>query len=124
MTSFCRFKNTFEQTDGLTMGNLRESRKGAIEGLFGYLTKQDTTDIVSPGDSAKQADLFIAVNASTVELTDIEEYIAATVRDKPLIIWNMELDTLRSDLGEHLVFQCSLIFDQGALLLWNTGKLG
>lgn len=67
--------------------------------MFGYLTKQDTTNIVSPGESAKKADLFIAVNASTVELTDIEKYIEATVREKPLIIWNMELDTLRSDLG-------------------------
>lgn len=83
------------------MGNLRESRKGAIEGMFGYLTKQDTTDIVTPGESAKRADLFIAVNASTVELTDIEKYIAETVGDKPLIIWNMELDTLRSDLGNY-----------------------
>jgi len=81
------------------MGNLRESRKGAAEGLFGYLTRQDTAKIVPPGESAKQADLFIAVNASTVELTDIEKYIQETVGEKPLIIWNMELDTLRSDLG-------------------------
>ena len=84
------------------MGNLRESRKGAIEGMFGYLTKQDTTNIVSPGESAKKADLFIAVNASTVELADIEKYIETTVQDKPLIIWNMELDTLRSDLGKFI----------------------
>ena len=73
------------------MGNLRESRKGAAEGLFGYLTRQDTAKIVPPGESAKKADLFIAVNASTVELTDIEKYIEATVGDKPMIIWNMEL---------------------------------
>lgn len=97
--SFKMFKNAFEQTEGLTMGNLRESRKGAAEGLFGYLTRQDTAKIVPPGESAKQADLFIAVNASTVELTDIEKYIQETVGEKPLIIWNMELDTLRSDLG-------------------------
>lgn len=81
------------------MGNLRESRKGAIEGFFGYLARQDTTNIVPPGESAKKANLFIVVNASTVELTDIEKYIAETVGDKPLIIWNMELDTLRADLG-------------------------
>jgi hypothetical protein len=86
--------------EGLTMGNLRESRKGAIEGLFGYLTQQSTVKIVPPGESAKKADMFIAVNASTVELTDIEKYIQETVGDKPIIIWNMELDTLRSDLGE------------------------
>ena len=82
------------------MGNLRESRKGAIEGIFGYLAKSDGASIVTPGESAKQADLFIVVNASTVELVDIEKYIEVTVQQKPLIIWNMELDTLRSDLGE------------------------
>jgi len=82
------------------MGNLRESRKGALEGLFGYLTQQSTVKIVPPGELAKKADMYIAVNASTVELTDIERYIQETVGDKPIIIWNMELDTLRSDLGE------------------------
>ena len=82
------------------MGNLRESRKGAIEGIFGYLAKSDGASIVTPGESAKQADLFVVVNASTVELVDIEKYIEVTVQQKPLIIWNMELDTLRSDLGE------------------------
>lgn len=82
------------------MGNLRESRKGALEGLFGYLTNNDTTKILPPGEAAKKADSFIVVNASTVELLDVEKYIAETVKEKPLIIWNMELDTLRSDLGE------------------------
>lgn len=96
----CRFKSVFDQTEGLTMGNLRESRKGAIEGVFGYLAKKDGADIVPPGESAKKADLFIVVNASTVELVDIEKYIDVTAKEKPLIIWNMELDTLRSDLGK------------------------
>lgn len=82
------------------MGNLRESRKGALEGMFGYITKNDSANIVPPGEAAKKADLFIVVNASTVELLDVEKYIAATVDAKPLIIWNMELDTLRSDLGK------------------------
>ena len=73
------------------MGNLRESRKGAIEGVFGYLSKKDSADIVPPGESAKKADLFIVTNASTVELVDIEKYIEVTAKTKPLIIWNMEL---------------------------------
>ena len=81
------------------MGNLRESRKGALQGVLGYLTRNETAGMVPPGEAAKKADLFIAVNASCVELSDIEQYVAETVGEKPFIIWNMELDTLRADLG-------------------------
>ena len=48
---------------------------------------------------ARKANVFIVVNASTIELPDVEKYIAATVAERPLILWNLELDTLRADLG-------------------------
>ena len=51
--------------------------------------------------AARKADLFIVVNASTIELPDVEKYVAETVGDRPLVLWNLELDTLRADLGEH-----------------------
>lgn len=50
-------------------------------------------------ESAEKADIFIATNASAIELTEIEKYKKAVVGDRPLVLWNLELDTLRADLG-------------------------
>ncbi|KAK9865651.1 hypothetical protein WJX84_008406 [Apatococcus fuscideae] len=94
--SYPMFKSSLELTDGLTLGYLRESQKSWLSTLTGGT---GGTDLADPSQNALKADVYIATNASCIELTDIEKYVAETVKEKPFILWNMELDTLRADLG-------------------------
>ena len=96
----CRFKSALELSDGMiSMGYLSEGRKGFMGGLSKMFGNQDNA-VASPGEAAAKADIYIAVNASTIELPDVEKYVAEYVGDKPIVLWNLELDTLRADLGE------------------------
>lgn len=104
-----RFKPTLELSDGtLNMGYLSEGRKGFMGGLSKMFGNKDNA-VASPGEAAAKADMYIVVNASTIELPDIEKYVAEYVGDKPIVVWNLELDTLRADLGEHTVASVSTL---------------
>ncbi len=95
----CRFKPSLDLSDGdLTMGYLNEGRKGFMGGLSKMFGNNDNA-VASPGEAAAKADMYICVNASTIELPDIEKYVAEYVGDKPIVLWNLELDVLRADLG-------------------------
>lgn len=39
------------------------------------------------------------INHSTVELPSVEKYADEVAKDKVVLLWNLELDTLRADLG-------------------------
>ncbi len=97
----CRFKSSLELTEGLTLGYLRESRKGWLSSFTG-----NSPDLASPSQNALKADVYIATNASCIELTDIKKYVEETVKDRPFILWNMEVDTLRADLGQTSLLDC------------------
>ena len=82
------------------MGHLNEGNKGFLGG-FSRLFGNSNNVVADPGEAAAKADMYIAVNASTIELVDIERYVAEHVGDKPIVLWNLELDTLRADLGKY-----------------------
>lgn len=94
-----RFKATLDIADGITMGHLKENSKGVFSSfnLFGSVPD---TDAETLSLAARKADVFIVVNASTIELLDVEKYVEETIGDRPLVLWNLELDTLRADLGK------------------------
>jgi len=50
---------------------------------------------------AKLADVHVVLNATTTEMIDVEEYAQRYCQDgKVLILFNLNLDTLRGDLGQ------------------------
>lgn len=63
----CRFKAALEASPGVSMGHFREGRPSLLGQLFGGGGRPD------PVAAAQAADVFIALNASTVELTDLGE---------------------------------------------------
>jgi hypothetical protein len=46
-----------------------------------------------------EADAFIVVNLSTIELETLEKFTLETAKERPVICLNTQLDTLRADLG-------------------------
>ena len=92
-----RFKNALNRTEGqVTMGYLLEGKKGIFPSL-GLFTQGQSP--VPPSESAKTADVFMAINITSIDLPPLEKYIAEYVEGRPMVLWNLELDTLRSDLG-------------------------
>ena len=91
------FKSALETSDGVTLGHLMEGKSNFLSSLTSQFGLGESCP--DPTERAKQADIYISANASTVELKELEEYTNAVVKDKPLVTWNMELDNLRADLG-------------------------
>ncbi|RMZ57225.1 hypothetical protein APUTEX25_004059, partial [Auxenochlorella protothecoides] len=84
---------------GVTLGHLRESRPGKFGTWFRAQANSADPD-VDAAAAGRGAEVFFALNASAVELPDIERYATDSLdASKPLITWNLALDTLRADLG-------------------------
>lgn len=84
------------------------SLKGLGIGLSNSMYESKEVAERKTTEFAEKADIFIATNASAVELTEIEKYKQSVVGDRPLVLWNLELDTLRADLGEACCCGCWL----------------
>ena len=91
------------------MGYLREGSKNVFASL-GLMFGGGVDAATSPAEGAKSADVFFVVNVSTVELPDVERYANDIAGARPVVLWNVELDTLRSDLGRLLTYLLILAY--------------
>jgi len=91
------FKPSLDLVDGVTLGHLNEGKPGGGGFSFAALMGGSAPDSKPAADKAA---VFIIINATAAELPNIEEYVNRTCTgDKAAVLFNLELDTLRGDLG-------------------------
>jgi len=54
---------------------------------------------VPTGQETDEIDLFLVLNHSTTELPGMRKFVEEVAADRPVVMWNLELETLRADLG-------------------------
>ena len=96
------FANSLELSEGCTLNTLDGKKTENVTSFFGNMmggkglrTRED--DEVN--DTGFNADVFVFVNLSCVDLPAAEKFCAEKANGRPVVFLNNELDTLRADLG-------------------------
>ena len=96
------FASSVELSEGCTLNTLDGKKSENINVFMGNIARgRGLRTGLKETDEAKdfEADLYVIVNISTVDIPIAEEFHMQKAKGKPIVFLNNELDTLRADLG-------------------------
>ncbi|MCO5563033.1 hypothetical protein L7F22_016669 [Adiantum nelumboides] len=97
------FKSTLEMIDGISFGSLDDIPGGGGNNFLRSLQSALDFDFSNEEEGKWQNEnnpsLYFFVGCSTSELPAVETFVNTFAAEVPAIMFNLELDTLRADLG-------------------------